>query len=210
MHLHESLTENIEIGAVRIDGQDSLEVVTTDGGKEVRNQRASDEARRWEISLPHVDTSGDTTDYDALREMWADTSRGLHTFNFHCFVDDEDYVARFESPLQVSAPAGHLRHIDTLTVKEVLGTVPTPSVLPSISGTTVVGQTLTLANGTWSGSPTFTRQWLRDGVAISGATASTYLLDAADEDAMISAYLYASEDNETTRAEAVAVGPITV
>jgi hypothetical protein len=28
---------------------------------------------------------------------------------------------RFESPLQITAPAGHLRHIDTFTLKEAIG-----------------------------------------------------------------------------------------
>jgi hypothetical protein len=121
MHLDVHLTRNIEIGAVRIEGQDGLEVVTTDGGKEVRNARASDEARRWEVSLPTVSTSGDTTDYDAVRQMWSDSERGLHSFNFHDFIEDETVKARFDSPLQITAPAGHLRHIDTFTLKEVLG-----------------------------------------------------------------------------------------
>jgi hypothetical protein len=121
MHLHVQLTRNIEIGAVRIHGQDSLEVVTTDGGKEVRNLRAEDEARRWEVSMPTVDVDNDTDDYDALRDMWTDTERGLHTFNFYDFIEDEIVKVRFESPLQITAPAGHLRHIDTFTLKEVIG-----------------------------------------------------------------------------------------
>lgn len=121
-HISESLTPNVEIGAVRVHGQDGLEVITTDGGKEVRNQRTSEEARRWDISIPIVDIEGgDTTDYDSVLELWADSARGLHTFNFHCFVEDADFKVRFDSPLQVTAPAGHLRHIDTFTLKEVIG-----------------------------------------------------------------------------------------
>jgi hypothetical protein len=112
-HISETLTENIEIGAVRIDGQDQLEVVTTDSGQEVRNSRG-DEPRRWEIALPMVD-------YDSVRAMWAETERGLHTFDFNCFVDDETVVVRFDSPLNITAPAGHLRKIDTFTIKEALG-----------------------------------------------------------------------------------------
>lgn len=118
-HIATQLTQNIEIGAVQIVGQDSLEVVTTDGGAEVRNLRAENEARRWEVSLPMVDIEGeDTADYDSVRLMWTQTERGLHTFDFHCFVDDEIVKVRFASPIQVTAPAGHLRHIDTFTLKE--------------------------------------------------------------------------------------------
>jgi hypothetical protein len=121
MHLNVQLTRNIEIGAVRVENQDSLEVITTDGGKEVRNLRAEDEARQWEFSMPTVNLNDSTTDYDALRQMWTDTERGLHTFNFYDFVDEELVKVRFASPLQITAPAPELRHIDTITLKEVLG-----------------------------------------------------------------------------------------
>jgi hypothetical protein len=121
MHLNVQLTRNIEIGAVRVENQDSLEVITTDGGKEVRNLRAEDEARQWEFSMPTVNLNDSTTDYDALRQMWTDTERGLHTFNFYDFVDEELVKVRFASPLQITAPAPMLRHIDTITLKEVIG-----------------------------------------------------------------------------------------
>jgi hypothetical protein len=121
MHLNVQLTRNIEIGAVRVENQDSLEVITTDGGKEVRNLRAEDEARQWEFSMPTVNLNDSTTDYDALRQMWTDTERGLHTFNFYDFVDEELVKVRFASPLQITAPSKDLRHIDTITLKEVLG-----------------------------------------------------------------------------------------
>jgi Carboxypeptidase regulatory-like domain len=64
-----------------------------------------------------------------------------------------------------------------------VASLPANSVLPQISGTPKVGETLSCSNGTWSGSPapTFTYMWLRDGTAISGATASTYKVQAADE-----------------------------
>ncbi|HET9729949.1 MAG TPA: hypothetical protein VFR41_11035, partial [Acidimicrobiia bacterium] len=77
---------------------------------------------------------------------------------------------------------------------------------PSISGTTMEGNTLTADPGTWSGSPTFAYQWLRCAssntcVAIPGETAATHdlvfadvgntmrvLVKAADGDAIASAY----------------------
>ena len=70
------------------------------------------------------------------------------------------------------------------------GTPPTPptnTTPPTISGTTVQGQTLTATNGTWSGNPTsYTHQWRRcntSGTActdITTATTPTYTLQAAD------------------------------
>ncbi len=63
---------------------------------------------------------------------------------------------------------------------------PVNSVLPAISGTKTVGQTLTSTSGTWSNTPSsYTYQWNRDGVAITSATASTYVLQAADEATVI-------------------------
>jgi lysophospholipase L1-like esterase len=63
----------------------------------------------------------------------------------------------------------------------VAGAVPVNIVLPAISGTAQVGQTLTTSNGTWTNSPTsFAYQWQREGSNIGGATSSTYTLALAD------------------------------
>ncbi|WP_345751548.1 carboxypeptidase regulatory-like domain-containing protein [Microbacterium rhizophilus] len=57
---------------------------------------------------------------------------------------------------------------------------------PTITGTTTVGSTLTAKPGTWTTGTAFAYQWLRDGTAISGATASTYTLTASDAGKKIS------------------------
>ena len=64
---------------------------------------------------------------------------------------------------------------------------PTNSALPTISGTTTRGQTLTAHNGTWTGSPTsYGQQWRRCDAAgancasISGADSGSYALQAGD------------------------------
>ncbi|KAA1395788.1 hypothetical protein [Aeromicrobium ginsengisoli] len=49
------------------------------------------------------------------------------------------------------------------------------TVAPTISGTPKVGQTLTVSPGTWTPTGvTFTYQWLADGVAITGATGTSF------------------------------------
>ncbi|WP_285137115.1 hypothetical protein [Microbacterium sp. lyk4-40-TSB-66] len=59
--------------------------------------------------------------------------------------------------------------------------------VPTVTGTTKVGSTLTARAGTWAPAPvTLTHQWLRNGVAISGATAATYKLTSADKGKRIS------------------------
>jgi hypothetical protein len=71
--------------------------------------------------------------------------------------------------------------------------LPVNSVLPAITGTKTVGQTLTCSSGTWSQSPSYTYQWLRDGSVITGATASTRLLAAPDAGALMSCTVKATK-----------------
>ena len=51
---------------------------------------------------------------------------------------------------------------------------------PWVWGTKRKGRTLTAYYGTWSSGTSFKKQWLRDGVAITGATKKTYVLKSAD------------------------------
>ena len=60
------------------------------------------------------------------------------------------------------------------------GNAPVNTVAPAITGTAQEGQTLTCSTGTWSGSPTYTYQWKRNGSNIGSATNSTYVLVTAD------------------------------
>ena len=89
--------------------------------------------------------------------------------------------------------------------------VPTNSALPSISGGSYVGQTLSVTNGTWSGSdPTsISYQWRRSGAPISGATSSTYTLVTADAGNTISVvvtYTNAAGSATATSATITAIG----
>lgn len=63
---------------------------------------------------------------------------------------------------------------------DAAGKLPVCSVAPAITGTATSGQTLTCSNGTWTKSPTFSRQWHRSGVPIIGATGNTHVLTVAD------------------------------
>lgn len=59
---------------------------------------------------------------------------------------------------------------------------PTNTVAPVISGTQVVGSSLSSTTGTWTGTPliNYTYQWYRGATLISGATSSSYTLVQAD------------------------------
>jgi hypothetical protein len=72
---------------------------------------------------------------------------------------------------------------------------------PAISGTATVGKTLTAATGTWKPAPSsFAYQWLRNGTAIAGATAPTYVAVSADAGKAISVRVTATRSGYVTTA----------
>ncbi|MFC5928135.1 CAP domain-containing protein [Cryobacterium melibiosiphilum] len=80
----------------------------------------------------------------------------------------------------------------TAAVKGTLTATPTPT----ISGTAKVGQILSARVGTWSPAPvTLLYQWARGGTAISGATASTYAIKAADVGATLTVTVTGTKPN---------------
>jgi hypothetical protein len=87
---------------------------------------------------------------------------------------------------------------------------PVNTAVPTIAGTATVGSTLTSTNGTWTGNPTptYTRAWLRGGVAISGATAATYTLVEDDLDSEISVRVTGTNSQGNAQATSAAVGPV--
>lgn len=79
--------------------------------------------------------------------------------------------------------------------------VPVNTVAPSVIGTRRVGQTLTVSDGAWTGSPTsYAYQWLRYGAAISGATNNTYVLTSSDADKAITCRVTATNAGGSTAA----------
>lgn len=80
------------------------------------------------------------------------------------------------------------------------------TVAPVIGGTPRVGQTLTAAVGTWTNGPVaFAYQWRRDGVAIAGATAQTYVLGPEDDRATLSVTVTATNAGGATDAASAGV-----
>lgn len=59
---------------------------------------------------------------------------------------------------------------------------PINLVAPAVTGNLTNGSTLTSTTGTWTGLPSYTYQWKRDGVDISGQTSSTYTYATANDD----------------------------
>ncbi len=87
---------------------------------------------------------------------------------------------------------------------------PVNTVAPVVSGIPTVGQALASTTGTWTGNPTptYTRQWLRGGTAINGATAASYTLVAADIGAAISVRVTGTNSAGNAQAASNALGPV--
>ena len=116
-------------------------------------------------------------------------------------------------PVSIRASGGVPTPLDqafNITVS-VTVTAPSNSVPPGISGTAMVGQTLTVtSNGTWAGSPapTYSYQWRRGGVDISGATANTYLLTPADISATMTCAVTGVNTGGSATSVSNSLGPI--
>jgi hypothetical protein len=88
--------------------------------------------------------------------------------------------------------------------------LPVNSILPVISGTPVVGQTLTATTGVWAGAQpiSYSYQWYRNGVAIPGETSNSYILAPVDADAIITVKVTATNTAGTANINATPVGPV--
>lgn len=87
---------------------------------------------------------------------------------------------------------------------------PVNTAVPTITGTAQVGATLTVSNGTWTGSPTptYTRTWSADGAVIAGATATTYVPVEGDIDKAITATVRAVNTAGNASATSAATGAV--
>lgn len=84
---------------------------------------------------------------------------------------------------------------------------PVNTVAPAITGTPTTGQVLTVSNGTWTEADSYTYQWYRDGVAITGATAATHTLVVGDEGKALKARVTAHDADSTTSKDSNVVTP---
>ncbi len=86
----------------------------------------------------------------------------------------------------------------TLNASARVAGLPLISATPTIAGTVKGGNVLTVKRGTWSWGTAFTYRWLRNGVPISGATASTYKVRTADKGNKITVRVTGSRFGYTT------------
>lgn len=85
----------------------------------------------------------------------------------------------------VSCPTDGMCVIVSAHGDEITGTAipPANTSPPTTTGKPAVGQVLKCSDGSWTGTPapSFTYQWLRDGIPITGADAGTYTVQQTDQ-----------------------------
>ena len=108
--------------------------------------------------------------------------------------------------------AGGTLAVDTAPVGPATVARPTNNTAPVATAPTgaIVGQTVQTTDGTWTGSPSYTRQWLRGNNNIPTATGATYVLAAADAGQNILCRVTATNAGGAVTADSNALGPITV
>lgn len=119
MHHAVNLPEQVELGAVR-RMEWRTEVVTSDSGREVRNNRWATPLKTYDLSFPP--SQRDDAVYVAVVELYELVEGGLHSFNFVDWTDETGATVipvRFDTPLTITGLAPHLDHIETLTLVEV-------------------------------------------------------------------------------------------
>jgi hypothetical protein len=94
--------------------------------------------------------------------------------------------------------------------------VPKATVRPSVTGKALVGETLTVSNGTWTGAATFSYQWQQcdqngnNCADISGANGSTYGVRSTDVGHELLAQVKATNRFGSTTADSDRTVPVTL
>ncbi len=123
--------------------------------------------------------------------VWAADDVGAHlyrapagSFTYQWLKDNSPISGETDTTYTVQPSDGNHQIKCRVTASNFAGTTdatstattiqakPANTALPTISGTPVAGHNLTCNNGTWTGTApiAYTRQWLRNNVAIAGAT----------------------------------------
>lgn len=89
------------------------------------------------------------------------------------------------------------------------GSAPVNTILPVISGTLNVGDTLSVTTGTWTGNPapTYAYQWRVNGGNV-GTNSNSYVLQPGDSTFMVDCSVTATNVEGSANVLAAAVGPV--
>ncbi|WP_395362371.1 hypothetical protein ACHGLA_21210 [Streptomyces sp. YH02] len=117
---------------------------------------------------------------DSLSYQWRANGVAIAGATASTYPISSSVLGKQLSVAVIARKAGHPTLTSVSTAALVKGVAPKPTKLPYVSGSTRVGNKMTAVVGTWSPAPTsYAYQWRANGVAISGATGSTYVIGGA-------------------------------
>lgn len=131
----------------------------------------------------------------------AGLASGIYKIEFVSLKTGVPYVTQYysnEPSLASANPVTASQGSTTPGISAALvAKAPVNTGAPVASGTPAVGKTLLCSTGTWTGepTPTYTYAWLRNGVAIAGATGSTYVLQVVDQGTGLACRVNATNKN---------------
>jgi uncharacterized protein (TIGR02217 family) len=109
-HLTTTLPDGIETGASQSRNYQT-QIVATDGGHEVRNNRWATPLRTYEARYSVLERDGAT--HLAVLALFEEAEGSLHTFNFQDWTDGTGALrkVRFDGPLELTGIAEHLDEV---------------------------------------------------------------------------------------------------
>lgn len=191
--------------------------VTLDAGTYGIGHRAQGDNLLWSdtasvaVKVDHTDPAvADQLDDRTVTLAATDDDSGVASVQYR--LDGADWLA-YAEPFEVDGAAHTVefratdvagnqgatgsRQIDR-AVDPGPGPAPVATTAPVVLGVPKVGALLTAFDGEWDQDGlAYTRQWLRDGVPISGAVAQTYRLTGKDAGRRISVQVTATKDGVT-------------
>ncbi len=191
--------------------------VTLDAGTYGIDYRAQGDNLQWSdvsslaVKVDLTDpTVTDQLDDRTVTLTGSDDDSGVAAIQYR--LDGGDWLA-YTTPVEVDGEAhtvefratdvaGNQGATDSVQIDEAVdpgpGPAPVATIAPVVLGVPRVGALLTAYDGEWDQTGlTFSRQWLRDGVPISGAVARTYRLGGKDAGHRISVQVTVTKDGVT-------------
>ena len=140
---------------------------------------------------PWYDRAGITSDVMWLR----DGVQIAGAYGWSYVLTKADAGTKLSASVFPTVPGGMYQ---TINASARVAGLPLISATPTIVGTLTAGNVLTVKRGTWSWGTAFTYRWLRNGVVISDAYASTYKVRTADKGTKLTVRVTGSRFGYTT------------
>jgi len=142
--------------------------------------------------------------------QWQHTTTNISGATSSSYVVEAAYIGETIRCTVFAVNAGGTTTATSANTAAVLPDYPSNTVAPAITGTPLVGNTLSISTGTWvNGTSTYTYQWQHGTTDISGATSSSYVVEAAYIGETIRGVVTATNARGSTPATSTATAAVT-